>query len=196
MIFLDEYVVRDPEFLQLLTKRDFSDKIRFYFIYKNKHYFINNGHFKSGFSSNITVTKNKDKIMSIYSKMGFLFDEIIRMRIMGYSNEKNSDELLYVLNLIPVNRKIRTFLDWKVFSPEYTRDMSRLFEIRNALNHSISLEGVNYNSNREVSLSSQTGFKKFKVDFERSWKKLLKVYEEQQKPIYLQLDKLLKEMSN
>jgi len=95
-----------------------------------------------------------------------------------------------------VNRKIRTFLDWKVFSPEYTRDMSRLFEVRNALNHSVSLDGVIYNSNKVVLLSSQTGFKKFKLDFERSWKKLLQTYEEQQKPVYLQLGKFLKEMPN
>ena len=189
-------MVQDSKFLQSLTKQDFLDKVRFYFIHKNKHYFINNGHLKSGFSSKIIITKDRDKILSAFSKMGFLFDEIIRMRIVGYSNEKNSDELLYVLNLIPVNRKIRTFLDWKVFSPEYTRDMSRLFEVRNALNHSVSLEGVNYNSNKEVLLASQAGFKKFKVNFERSWKKLLQIYEEQQKPVYLQLDKLLKEMSN
>lgn len=189
-------MVQNPEFLQLLGKQDFLDKIRFYFIHKNKHYFINNGHLKSGFSSNIVITKNQNTILAIFSKMGFLFDEIIRMRIVGYSNEKNSDELLYVLNLVPVNRKIRTFLDWKVFSPEYTRDMSRLFEVRNALNHSLSLDGVIYNSNKVVLLSSQTGFKKFKLDFERSWKKLLQTYEEQQKPVYLQLDKFLKEMPN
>ena len=189
-------MVQDPEFLQLLRKQDFLDKVRFYFIHKNKHYFINNGFVKCGFSSNVKITKNHDTILSTFSKMGFLFDEVIRMRIVGCSDEKNSDELLYVLNLIPLNRKIRTFLDWKVFSPEYTRDMSRLFEVRNALNHSVSLDGVNYNSNKKVLLSSQAGFKKFKVDFERSWKKLLQIYEEQQKPVYLQLDKLLKELSN
>ena len=183
-------MVKDSEFLQLIKKYN-SSKVRFYFIYKNKHYFIDNGHFKSGFSSKIVITKNRDKIMSGFSKMGFLFDEIIRMRIVGYSNKKNSDELLYALNLIPLNRKIRTFLDWKVFSPEYTRDMSRLFEVRNALNHAVSIDNVNYNPNKEVSLSSQTGFKKFKVDFERSWKILLQVYAEEQKPVYLQLEKLL-----
>lgn len=183
-------MVKDSEFFQLVKKHD-SSKVRFYFIYKNKHYFINNGHFKSGFSSKITITKNRDNIMSGFSKMGFLFDEIIRMRIVGYSNEKNSDELLYALNLIPLNRKIRTFLDWKVFPPEYTREMSRLFEVRNALNHAVSIDNVNYTPNKEVSLSSQTGFKKFKIDFERSWKKLLQVYAEEQKPVYLQLENLL-----
>jgi len=189
-------MVKDLEFLQLLRKQDFLDEIRFYFIHKNKHYFINNGHIKSGFSSNIVITKNQNTILTVFSKLGFLFDEIIRMRIVGYSNGKNSDELLYVLNLVPVNRKIRTFLDWKVFSPEYTRDMSRLFEVRNALNHSVSIDGVKYNSNKEVLLSSQVGFKKFKVGFERSWKKLLQIYEDQQKPVFLKLNKLLKEMPN
>jgi len=184
-------MVKDSEFLQLIKKQDFSDKIRFYFIYKNKHYFINNGHLKSGFSSKIIITKDRDKILSAFSKMGFLFDEIIRMRIVGYSNEKNSDELLYVLNLIPLNRKIRTFLDWKVFSPEYTRDMSRLFETRNELNHAVSVTDVCYTPNKKVSLSSQTGFKKFKMDFERSWKKLLQVYAEQQKSVYSQLETFL-----
>jgi len=164
-------VIKDSEFLQLITKQDFSDKIRFYFIYKNKHYFIHNGYFKSGFSSKILVTKNRDKILSIFSKMGFLFDEIIRMRIVGLSNEKNSDELLYVLNLIPLNRKIRTFLDWEVFSPKYTRDMSRLFEVRNALNHAVSINDISYSPNRKVSLSSQIGFNKFKVDLGRNYYK-------------------------
>ncbi|MDH3203673.1 MAG: hypothetical protein OEL81_03210 [Nitrosopumilus sp.] len=179
--------MKDLEFLQL-KKQDFSDKIRFYFIYKNKHYFINNGHFRSGFSSKIIITKDRDKILSAFSKMGFLFDEIIRMHIVGYSKEKNNDELLYVLNLVPLNRKIRIFLDWKVFSPEFTRDMSRLFEVRNALSHAVSIDDVNYNPNKEISLSSQKGFCKFKGDFEKSWKKLLKVYEEEQKPVYSQLE--------
>ena len=97
-------MVKDFEFLHLVKKYD-SSKVRFYFIDKNIHYFINNGHFKSGFLSKITITKNRDSIMSGFSKMGFLFDEIIRMRIVGYSNKKNSDELLYALNLIPLNRK-------------------------------------------------------------------------------------------
>ncbi len=62
--------------------------------------------------------------------MAFLFDEIIRLRIVVYSNQNDSKELLYLLNLVPINHKIRTFLDWNVFAPDYTRDMSLLFEVR------------------------------------------------------------------
>lgn len=107
--FLNFCVMNDAEFLQLIKKQDFFDVVRFYFICKNKHYFINNGHTTPGFSSKIIVTKNRDNVLSAFSKMGFLFDEIIRMRIAEHG--KNRDEILYVLNLIPLNRKIRTFLD-------------------------------------------------------------------------------------
>ena len=110
MIFLNFLTMNDVKFLQLIKKQDLSD-VRFYFICKDKkHYFINNGHLKPGFSSKITITRNRDSVLSAFSKMGFLFDEIIRMRIIEHG--KNSDDLLYVLNLIPLNRKIRTFLDW------------------------------------------------------------------------------------
>jgi len=92
--------------------------------------------------------------LSAFSKMAFLFDEIIRLRIVQHSNESHSAELLYLLNLVPINRKIRTFLDWKVFDPEFTRDMSRLFEVRNDTVHCISLNEVNYNPKSKISLSS------------------------------------------
>ncbi len=179
-------VMDNVKILQLIKKQDFPENIRFYFIYKNKHYFINNGHIKPGFSSKMVITKNSDNILSAFSKMGFLFDEIIRMRIIR-DNKKN-DELLYVLNLIPLNRKIRAFLDWGVFSPEYTRNMSRLFEVRNALNHAISICEVDYNQNKKIPLSSQKGFNKFKKDFEKSWKTLLQEYVKQQKPLYSKLE--------
>ena len=178
--------MNNVKILQLIKKKKFSDNLRFYFIYKNKHYFINNGHIEFGFSSKITIAKNRDSMLSAFSKMGFLFDEIIRMRIVG--SDKNSDELLYVLNLIPLNRKIRTFLDWGVFSPEYTRDMSRLFEVRNALNHAVSIDEIYYNQSKKIPLSSQKGFNKFKKDLEKSWKKLLQEYVKQQKPLYSKLE--------
>ena len=114
--------------------------------------------------------------MPAFSKMAFLFDEIIRLRIVQHSNESDSAELLYLLNLVPISRKIRTFLDWKVFGPEFTRDMSRLFEVRNDAVHCISLNEVNYNPKSKISLSSTSGFKKFTIDFQKAWKTLLKIY--------------------
>lgn len=115
--------------------------------------------------------------------MAFLFDEIIHLRIIGHSNQDNSKELLYLLNLVPVNRKIRAFLDWGVFSPEYTRDMSRLFEVRNDTIHCVSLDEVRYNPKNSISLSSVNGFKKFKTDLDKAWENLLNIYVIEQEKI-------------
>jgi len=176
--------MNDYDFLKLIKKqKKLSPNIRLYFIINNKHYFLNQGILKNGFESRLTISKNRESLILAYSKMSFLFDEIIRLRIIGYSNRKESTELLYLLNLIPINRKIRTFLDWKVFDPEYTRNMSRLFEVRNDTIHCISLSEVKYNPKTPVSLSSELGFKKFSTDLKIAWKKLLVVYLVEQEKI-------------
>jgi len=164
-------------------KKKISPEIRLYVIAKNKHYFLNEGFVKNGFDSKLTVSKNRDSVLSAFSKMAFLFDEIIRLRITGYSNQRNSEDLLYLLNLVPINRKIRIFLDWGVFGPEFTRVMSRLFEVRNDTIHCISLDEVNYNPKNKISLASESGFKKFSTDFQKAWTELQKIYAEQQEKI-------------
>ncbi len=167
-------------FLSNIKGKKPSSKIRLYLIDKDKHYFVNEGLIKKGFDSKLTVSKNRDSVLSAFSKMAFLFDEIIRLRIVKYSNHDDSKELLYLLNLVPINRKIRTFLDWKVFDPEFTRDMSRLFEVRNDTVHCVSLDEVFYNPKNTLSLSSISGFKKFTTDLQNAWKTLLKIYTIQQ----------------
>jgi len=170
-------------FLKSIKKQKKPQKVRLYIIDKNKHYFLNDGILKNGFDSKLTVTKNRDSVLSAFSKMAFLFDEIIRLRIVEYSNQNDSKELLYLLNLVPINRKIRTFLDWGVFGPEYTRDMSRLFEVRNDIVHCVSIDEVKYNPKNSISLSSVTGFKKFKTDLDKAWENLLKIYVVEQEKI-------------
>ena len=173
------------DFIKKIKKTpNLSSEIRLYLIDKNNHYFINDGVMKNGFDSNISLAQNRESVLSEFSKMAFLFDEIIRLRIVQYSNHRNSDELLYLLNLVPINRKIRTFLDWKVFGPEFTRDMSRLFEVRNDTTHCVSLDEVNYApSANKISLSTISGFKKFASDFQKSWKALLRIYVKEQERI-------------
>ena len=177
------------EFL-IKIKKDKTSRanIRLYLIDKDKHFFINDGKIKKGFSSKLNISKNRDSVLSAFSKMAFLFDEIMRIRIVHSSNDQKSKELLYLLNLVPVNRKIRTFLDWKVFGPEFTRDMSRLFEVRNDVTHCVSIDEVNYVPNNSVSLSSVLGFTMFTKDMQKSWNVLLKIYSaEQEKLDFTQL---------
>lgn len=164
-------------------QKKISHKVRLYIIDKNKHHFLNDGILKNGFDSKLDISKNRDSVLSAFSKMAFLFDEIIRLRIVKHSNQTDSKELLYLLNLVPINRKIRTFLDWGVFGPEYTRDMSRLFEVRNDTVHCVSLDEVNYNPKNSISLSSVNGFKKFKTDMNKAWENLLKIYIVEQEKI-------------
>ena len=174
------------KFLSNIEKsKKISSKIRLYLIDKDKHYFINEGSLKSGFDSKLVISKDRDSVLSAFSKMAFLFDEIIRLRIVKSSNQSDSAELLYILNLVPINRKIRTFLDWKVFGPEFTRDMSRLFEVRNDTVHCISINEVSYNPKSKISLSTISGFKKFTTDFQKAWKELLKIYVAEQEKLDL-----------
>jgi len=170
----------------LKKNKKLSSEIRLYLIDKDEHYFFNNGVLKNGFDSKLTLVKNRDSVLSAYSKMAFLFDEIIRLRIVQSSNGSDSRELLYLLNLVPINRKIRTFLDWKVFSPEFTRDMSRLFEVRNDTVHCISINDVVYNPKTKIPLSTVSGFKKFSSDFQKAWRTLLKIYVGEQQKIDLE----------
>lgn len=180
-------------FLHILKKqKKNSQKVRLYIIDKNRHYFVNDGILKNGFNSKLVVTKNRDSTLSAFSKMAFLFDEIIRLRIVTYSNQSDSKELLYLLNLVPINRKIRTFLDWGVFGPEYTREMSRLFEVRNDTLHCVSLDEVKYNPKNSFLLSDVNGFKKFKTDLCKAWDELLRIYVNEQAKI--DLDLLYKEL--
>jgi len=181
-------------FLQIIKKqKKISQKIRLYIIDKNKHYFLNDGFLKNGFDSKLDVKKDRESVLAAFSKFAFLFDEIIRLRIANSSNNVNNNELLYLLNLIPVNRKIRTFLDWGVFPPDYTKIMSRLFEVRNDTIHCVYLDEVKYNPNHLISLSTSVGFKKFKTDLCKAWGELLKLYiHEQAKIDWIALSEELK----
>ena len=181
------------EFIKLVQNhKKIPKNIRVYLVSK-KHFFINNGILKNGFESKLTIEKNRDSVLSAFSKMAFIFDEIMRLRIVGFSHNQNSMELMYLLHLIPVNRKIRTFLDWKLFSPEFARDMSRLFLVRSATTHCILLNEVEYTPDKKIPLSETRGFNLFKKDMSRAWKNLLDVYVlEQEKISWDELSKELK----
>ena len=175
--------MKSTEFIAFLKKQEKIPKtIRLYVVSK-RHYFINDGILKNGFDSKLVIENNRDSVLSAFSKMAFIFDEIIRLRIVGYSHNQNSVELMYLLHLIPVNRKIRTFLDWKLFSPEFARDMSRLFMVRSSTVHCISLDEVEYVPEKKFVLSEKKGFDLFQKDMTKSWKNLLDVYVLEQEQI-------------
>jgi len=175
------------DFIKFLKNQNKLPKnIRLYIVSKT-HYFLNDGTFKKGFNSKLIIENNRDSLLSSFSKMAFIFDEIIRLRIVGYSHNQNSLELMYLLHLIPVNRKIRLFLDWKLFSPEFARDMSRLFLVRSSTVHCVSLDEVTYTPDKKFNLSEKRSFDLFKKDMAKAWKNLLDVYVLEQKQISWEL---------
>jgi len=169
----------------LINKEKIPTSIRAYIIYKNKHYFVCDGKLENGFDSKQKIEKTRDSVLSKFSKMSFLFDEIIRLRIVGFQNNGSSSELLYLLNLVPMNRKIRTLYDWKVFDPKFTQILSRLFDARNSIVHCMSLDDVKYVPDEDVSLSTNSGFKQFSKNLEKAWKDLIEIYKIQQNKIEL-----------
>ena len=175
--------MNSSDFIKIIQKqKKIPKQIRLYLVLK-KHFFINEGVLKDGFESKLIIENNRDSVLSAFSKMAFIFDEIMRLRIVGYSHNQNSVELMYLLHLIPVNRKIRTFLDWKLFSPEFARDMSRLFLVRSSTVHCVSLQEVKYNPDKKFHLSEKKGFNQFKRDMTKAWKHLLNVYTLEQEQI-------------
>ena len=159
----------------LKNREKLSRNFRLYII-SEKQYFLNNGILKEGFPSRLSLENDRESVLSAFSKMAFIFDEIIRLRIVGYSHKQNGIELMYLLHLIPLNRKIRIFLDWKIFSPEFAREMSRLFLVRSSAIQCVALDEVIYIPNKEIKLSSKKGFEIFKKDLTKAWKGLLRVY--------------------
>ena len=116
---------------EIKSKKKISPKIRLYLIDKDKHYFLNDGVIKNGFNSKLVISKNRDSVLSAFSKMAFLFDEIIRLRIVQSSNESDSSELLYLLNLVPINKSRSPSLS--ISSEEIVEVLSNVVIEENAL---------------------------------------------------------------
>ncbi len=167
-------------------KKKISKTIRLYYLLQKNHYYIINGVLEKGFGNIDIKNKNKvdrDFLLSVYGKMEFLFDELIRLLLVGYNHDERSRRLLYILSIVPVNRKIRLFLDWKIFDEEFTRSLARLFEVRNGLTHCVSFKEVEYRKKTIMRLSKKQDLKKFLSDLQSAWGTLLKVYSNQQKTI-------------
>jgi len=69
--------------------------------------------------------------------------------------------------------------------------MSRLFLVRSATTHCVSLNEVEYTPDKKIPLSETRGFNLFKKDMFQAWKNLLDVYVLEQEKV--SWDKLSKE---
>ena len=170
--------------------------ITLYYILKDNHCYLRNGTLKSGFSKPLTISSklSRDSLLSTYSTMEFIFDELIRILVLDPKDNDQSKRLYYLLSLIPVNRKIRLFLDWKVFDPITARKFSRLFEVKNSLVHSVRVEDVVYRPKTSLSLGKNLSKKKYQKDLLGGWNTLCKIYQKHQDQI--SWEDLLAEIKN
>jgi len=79
----------------LINKEKIPSSIRAYIIYKNKHYFVCDGKLENGFDSKQKIEKTRDSVLSKFSKMSFLFDEIIRLRITDFKMSQVQNYFIY-----------------------------------------------------------------------------------------------------
>lgn len=162
------------------SKKKIPKNLRLYYELDNKHHYLINGKIRDGFSFDIKEGRiDRDFLLSIYGKMEFIFNELIRITIVGFSHDDKSKKLLYILSIVPTNRKIRLFLDWGVFGKEFTQSMSRLFEVRNDIIHSAYVDEITYRKSRVLHLSKKEDLKEFLSDLEQSWNDLVKIYSRQ-----------------
>lgn len=178
----------------LKNEKGFPKEFRFYYLLDDKHYYISNGELQNGFEKlNITnIELGRDELLSIYSKMEFIFDELIRLLIIGFRHDEKSKKLLYILSIVPVNRKIRLFLDWKIFGKEFTQKLSRLFEVKNDALHCVLLSEITYRKSKLLSLAKKKDLNEFKEDLEKAYDELIMIYKNQLKDIAI--DKMSKEI--
>lgn len=171
---VDSLIVLDK---LLKSGKKIPKNFRFYYILNGKHFFVNDGVIKAGFE-NIHIHENMDRdhLLSIYGKMEFIFDELIRLLLMNVVHDEKSHKLLYILSIVPLNRKIRLFLDWNVFGKEFTQKLSRLFEVKNDLIHCIDINEIKYRKTKSLSLARKNDLIEFKNDLQSSWEELLTVY--------------------
>ena len=168
----------------LKNKKTIAKKIRLYYVIQQRHYYLNNGKIEQGFQ-NVNIQDqfpiDRDSLLSVYSRMEFIFDELIRISLIGLFHEEKSKRLLYILSIVPVNRKIRLFLDWKIFDEEFTRMLSRLFEVKNGLLHCVTINEVEYRKKKTLFLSNDNDLNEFLNDLQSAWNSLFKVYKNELK---------------
>lgn len=169
----------------LKNKKGFPKEFRLYYILNGIHFYANNGKVQDGFVGINVIGDSiqRDQILSIYDKMEFFFDELIRLMLVGFNDDEKSRKLLYILSIVPVNRKIRLFLDWKIFGKEFTQKLSRLFEVKNDTIHCVRIEEITYRTNKPLKFSKKGNQEQFKNDLKSSFDELLTIYDKQIKKL-------------
>jgi len=131
---------------------------------------------------------SRDAILSFFSKIEFLINELIRLKLSTYEGPEGSmlDDLLTRINL---KLKLDLLKRWDIIKGNYKRKLDKLIQVRNSFAHVWDEKVIKYKNQL-----LRNNFISFKEDAVETWSQLVEVYKSEQRKI--NIDKIIKRLNS
>ena len=172
--------------------------LRLYLVTEDgREYYVKDGRFRQEYVNDFQwLTSNRGNVLEAFARFEFLIGEIIRFKIIGFETEKN-DMIIDLISAVNLNRQISLLLDWKIIDSDLKKKFNSLLEVRNGLAHKFFKEEINYKNKELMEFGENKPFDDFKKDMNETWKKLIKIYvNEQEKIDFKKLANRLRTINN
>ena len=94
-----------------------------------------------------SIRKDRGSVLEAFANFEFLIIEFIRLKIIGFENNK---KLIDIIKSLSPKQRIRILKNWKIIERDFANKLSGLFDIRNLAAHSV----MNYENENNNSYSS------------------------------------------
>ncbi|MGC1121348.1 MAG: hypothetical protein WBA22_09660 [Candidatus Methanofastidiosia archaeon] len=164
-----------------MRAKRFPKNLRLFLITKDRYIRLLNGKAEVFMSSEFGVARHmrfeRGYILDFFSKLEFFINELIRLKLIGFDSERDFmlDDILENVDLFS---RIRLLEKWNVIDGSLTNELMQAKNVRNGFAHVWDKNEVKY---RGGSLKDK--FPEFTEDMVSIWKKLILVYDEEQKKI-------------
>ena len=150
---------------------------RVLFLVGNTQMYVTQYSAMTAFGSSISdhLTKKRDRIIEVFTRIEFLVDELMRIHLIGINSPKDK-EINDILDGMAIGRKLQFLKKWKLLSKDLQERLKDLIAVRNGVAHDVSLHNVFYKEKRIFAVIDNTFFNQFKEDLESTWNELLEVY--------------------
>ena len=125
------------------------------------------------------LSLDRGQILSVFSKMEFLLNELIHLLVIDYSEIKR-EKFNDVLENVNLHRIIELLRKWGLITNSQRNQLQKLKSVRNGFAHAWDYKEVFYKGQR-----IDKNFDKFKEELKASWLLLVEIYKEQQKKVNL-----------
>ena len=155
-----------------------AKNVHFFYIDENISYYIKNDFFRmEGAAKEYYDIENlkfdRGEILSLFSKLEFLVNEILRLHFFGLSSKDDFDKLLEYIDL---SRRVKTLSDLKIITSSISKKMGNTSYVRNQIAHVWNLNGIKYLEKR---LQDEENMLRFKADMEEIFKAMIEAYHSQ-----------------